>query len=491
MSTESDAHPVPAAGAPDGPGRPGGSGGQGAPGEVETPGPPGAPGAWDAAALAARIGEPTARGIAASLTDLVREGSLPAGTRLPTVRALAAELGVSPATVAEAWSTMRRHRVIATGRRRGTVVIGPPNVPHPVRYERIGNFGDRPALDLVLAAPDPALLPPLEDALAAGARADGLNDYTRATITPALRRAVEPDWPFPAQAFLAVGGGYEGVQLACTTVALPGDRVAVENPTAARLLDILENLGVRIVPVGCDGEGPVPAELERALAAKPVAFVYQPRAHSPCGHSVTPGRAAALADLLEPTATLVVEDDGLGDAAVSPAVTVGDRLPDRTVLVRSYSKSHGPDLRIAVLGGAAETVERVRVLRSFGTGWTSRILQDALAHLLTDPAARAAVDRARHVYARRRTALARALDDRGVPTPNRDGLVLWVPVHDESAALVTLAAHGVAAAPGSRYHAGTGEPRLRVATSRLDEDPAAVEEIAGILAMAAARDRDH
>ncbi|SEG85252.1 DNA-binding transcriptional regulator, MocR family, contains an aminotransferase domain [Nonomuraea solani] len=440
----------------------------------------------DAAWLAQRIADPSARGIAAALTDLIRDGSVTAQTRLPTVRGLARELRVSSGTVAEAWSELRRHGMIRTDRRRGTIVLGPPDVPRPIRYERIGHWGDRLAIDLTIASPDAALLPPLESALIAAASAEGLNDYARETITPRLRAAVEPGWPFPAREWLAVGGGYEGVQLLCQTTALPGERIAIEEPTAARLLDILETIGVRIIPVACDENGPIPAALDRALRARPVAFVYQPRGQSPCGHAVTPERSAELAALLEPTTTLIVEDDGIGELSVSPMVSMGTRFPGRTVLVRSYSKSHGPDLRIAVMGGAADAVERVRVLRSFGTGWTSRILQDTLAHLLGDAGARETVTRARGVYAERRARLAAELAARGVRTGGRDGLVLWVPVRDEPAALVTLAAHGISVAPGSRYVIGPApSAHLRLATARLTDDPAELAALADVIALAA------
>ncbi|WP_431909680.1 PLP-dependent aminotransferase family protein [Nonomuraea jabiensis] len=440
----------------------------------------------ESAWLAQRIGEPTARGIAAALTDLIRQGTVTAQTRLPTVRSLARELGVSSGTVAEAWSELRRHGMIHTDRRRGTVVLGPPDVPRPIRYERIGHWGDRLAIDLAIASPDPALLPPLEAALIAAAGAEGLNDYARETITPRLRAAVEPDWPFPAQGWLAVGGGYEGVQLLCQTTALPGDRIAIEEPTAARLLDILETIGVQIVPVACDEEGPVPESLAKALRARPVAFVYQPRGQSPCGHAVTAGRSAELAALLEPTSTLIVEDDGIGELSVSPMVSMGTRFPDRTVLVRSYSKSHGPDLRIAIIGGAADAVERVRVLRSFGIGWTSRILQDTLAHLLGDGEVRERVAHARAVYAGRRARLKAELAERGVPTGGGDGLVLWVPVREESAALVTLAAHGISVAAGSRYVIRPASTHhLRLATARLTDDPGELAALADVITLAA------
>lgn len=440
----------------------------------------------EASWLAGHIGERSARGIASALTDLIRRGDIAEGSRLPTVRGLAAELGVSPATVAEAWSTLRRHRVVSAQRRRGTVVIGPPSVPRPARYERIGEFGSRLAVDLAIASPDPALLPRLEDALAAAASTERLNDYARETITGRLREAVEPTWPFAAESWLVVGGGYEGVQLVCQTLALPGDRIAVENPTGARLLDIFEALGAEVVPVACDRDGPIPSSLAQALRTSPAAFVYQPRGQTPCGHALTRARAAELAALLAPAGTLAVEDDGIGEVSAAPAVSLGEHLPGRTVLVRSYSKSHGPDLRVAVIGGAGETIEKVRVLRSYGIGWTSRILQDALAWLLADPGARQAVTDAREAYVRRREALAGALAERGVPTGNRDGLMLWVPVTEESSALVTLAAHGVAAVPGSRYQVGAAEPHLRIATSRLPEDPDRITELAELIALAAA-----
>ncbi|HEV7625852.1 MAG TPA: GntR family transcriptional regulator, partial [Streptomyces sp.] len=192
--------------------------------------------------LAGRLPEASARGIAAAMTDLIRSGELAPGASLPTVRALASLLGISPGTVAEAWAALRKHRMITTLGRRGSMVSGPPTISHPVRFERLGDLGDRLTQDLAIAAPDPALLPPLEEALLAGARTPRLNDYSRTAITPALLEAVRGTWPFPPEAWLAVGGGFEGVQLLCQALLVPGDRVAVEEPTAVRLLDILDAL---------------------------------------------------------------------------------------------------------------------------------------------------------------------------------------------------------------------------------------------------------
>jgi DNA-binding transcriptional regulator YhcF (GntR family) len=57
-----------------------------------------------------------------SIADQARSGALPAGTRLPTVRRLADELGVAPGTVARAYKELESDRVIETRGRNGTFV---------------------------------------------------------------------------------------------------------------------------------------------------------------------------------------------------------------------------------------------------------------------------------------------------------------------------------------------------------------------------------
>ncbi|MFF1958401.1 hypothetical protein ACFVWX_15585 [Streptomyces sp. NPDC058220] len=94
---------------------------------------------------------------------------------------------------------------------------------------------------------------------------------------------------------------------------------------------------------------------------------------------------------------------------------------------------------------------------------------------------RAAADR----YDLRRNGLAERLARRGVRTENRDGLMLWVPVADETSALVTLAARGVTVSPGSRFCVSCSRPHVRIATSRLTEDAHALDETAVLIALAA------
>jgi DNA-binding transcriptional MocR family regulator len=216
------------------------------------------------------------------------------------------------------------------------------------------------------------------------------------------------------------------------------------------------------VPLSADGlsvDG-----LAAALADhQPVALFLQPRAHNPTGVSMTRPHAEALSALLagHPDVT-IVEDDHAGDIAAAPPVSLGCWLPSRTVHVSSFSKSHGPDLRLAAIGGPAAVIAAVADRRLLGPGWSSRILQAVLLDLLTDPAAVDQVAAARAEYARRRAALLAALADRGVPAMAADGINMWLPVHDQQAAMVSLAAHGVAVAPGAPFQLGAAADHVRL-----------------------------
>src|SRR5438876_8619942 len=102
-----------------------------------------------------------ARGIATDIERRIREGRLRPGDRLPTIRNLATELGVSPMTVATAYRELRRRGLVSSDGRRGTRVSEQP--PLPVSAAPFVPPGAR---DLATGNPDPELLPPLAAALA-------------------------------------------------------------------------------------------------------------------------------------------------------------------------------------------------------------------------------------------------------------------------------------------------------------------------------------
>jgi DNA-binding transcriptional MocR family regulator len=194
-----------------------------------------------------------------------------------------------------------------------------------------------------------------------------------------------------------------------------------------------------------------PDLLTEAIERPARAVFLQPRGQNPTGVTLTPRRARALAAALGNSDTLVVEDDSTGAIATSPPISLGLWLPDRTVPMRSFSKSHGPDLRLAAMSGPGALMDEILARRQLGQGWSSRLVQRILLHLLTDPGSVAEVEHAREVYADRRRLLVEALGRRGVEVGGVEGLNIWVPVLDEPAALVRLATQGIGVAPGAPF----------------------------------------
>ncbi|WP_460449766.1 aminotransferase-like domain-containing protein [Alsobacter sp. SYSU BS001988] len=436
---------------------------------------------FDARWFVSRLGNPTRRGIAQETAALVRTGALPVGAKLPTVRDLAYELRVSPATVSQAWADLRRHKIISGRGRNGSWVISDSFTPRPERLMS-GGLTPRPGLvDLARAVPDPALLPDLSEALAFGARAEGLNSYARVRILPVLERAVRASWPYDAAAFLATDGGYSAIYTLLHALVPPGAPVAVEDPTGLRILDILEDMNVPIVPVACDRLGPRPDALAEALERRPAMFIFQPRVHAVTGNLLSARRLDELGRLLQRSDTLVVENDGIGDVADAPRMSLGGRMPDRVIHVLSYSKALGPDLRLAVMSSSAVVAEQIQTFRGFSAGWTSRILQAATAWLLDDPATAVRVAHARSAYQARREKLAAEFRSLGVVVEPGHGLSFLVPVAPGHDAASLLLGQGIAVAPGRNFSLAPLD-FIRVAASCVPESQAA--ETARIIARA-------
>jgi DNA-binding transcriptional MocR family regulator len=356
----------------------------------------------------------------------------------------------SPTTVSAGWALLARSGAIHTDGRRGTTVAGLQD-PAPGRYRRAL---ERPldfALDLSTGIPDPKLLPNLGTALSDLTTATVPSSYLDDPVLPGLLDVLRAQWPYVAEELMVVDGAMDALDLVSRSLLRFGDRVVVEHPCFPPLLDLLESIGVEVVGVPVDDAGLCPEPLTTALRSPTAAVFLQPRAQNPTGASMTEQRAQDLAPILVQAGMPVVEDDSIGAVADSPPISLGRWIPDQVVHIRSFSKSHGPDLRLAAMGGPSDLLREVVHRRQLGQGWSSRVLQRVLLSLLTDPTAVADVERARSEYTRRRGALVAALISRGVELVSGDGLNLWVPVNDESAAIVRLARQGIGVTPGTPF----------------------------------------
>lgn len=434
----------------------------------------------------------TPRGIAGDLARLVNSGELAAGVRLPTVRELASELGVSPATISQAWQALARAGLIESRGRAGSFVRRGAAEGPATRMRGMAAPNDPVRLDLSRGTPDPLVLPPLGPAISRiSARAD-VGSYQDEPVLPGLAAVLRDSWPSEAESIAVVDGALDAISRTLDQVVRFGDRVVVEHPGFPPFLDLLDLLGAEAIPVAIDEHGMSPDGLAAALRRRPSAVLLQPRAQNPTGASMTPARVEALARVIRSTEgvddLVVIEDDHSGLISTEGDVTLGAHLPDRVVHVRSFAKSHGPDLRIAAVGGPRDLIGRIMARRMLGPGWTSRLLQSILLDLLTDGAAIDAVAEARRAYYTRQRALGDALRARGVPVMHADGINLWMPVLSERSTLVQLAAAGIRVAGGTPFLAAAngspvaGAPRgpegefVRVTVGVVREDAASVAD---------------
>lgn len=433
--------------------------------------------------LADAIETRNAQGIAAGIGRLITAGELPVGSRLPTVRALADELDVSPTTVSEAWRILAAVGAIEAKGRNGTFVrqVPAPGAGH--RYRRVTEGPGHFSLDLSTGTPDPELLPDLGPIVALVARQNLTSSYLDPPVLPELEEALRSAWPFEAESLTVVDGAMDAIDRVAQVIVRLGDRVVVENPTFPPVLDLLDQLGAEVIGVDLDDEGIAVDGLEAALAQKPTMVFLQPRAQNPTGTTTSPRRARAIAKLLKGTDVLVVEDDHIGDIAATPPISVGTWLPAQTVHIRSFSKSHGPDLRLAAVGGAGEVVDALASRRLLGPGWSSRILQAVLLAMLRDDQTIDQIARAQGTYAGRRAAFAAALAEHGIAAPGTDGINQWVPVTDERSTTIALAAQGIGVAPGAPFLVRPGPGHVRI-TIGLVDDTDAIATLADQLAAA-------
>ncbi len=385
----------------------------------------------------------SASAIAASVERGVAAGALSPGDPLPSVRALAASLDVSPTTVSAALSELRRRGVVVTRPRSGTRIGERP--PVRGRGAPVALAGTR---DLASGNPDPAFLPDLAAALRDLPAPHRL--YGDAPVLDELAAVA-------GREICVVNGALDGIERVLAAHLHPGDLVLVEDPGWPGVIDLVRALGLRVGGVPMDERGMLPGALERALPGAR-AVVLTPRGQNPTGAAHDAARAAELRAAL-PADVLLVEDDHLGPVAGVPWHSAAGSTAHHAV-VRSVSKWLGPDLRCAIVTGDELTLARVEGRQSLGPGWVSGLIQRLTARLWE----RTDIAPAREAYIERREAMLAALAARGIPASGTSGLNVWVPVADEDAAVRALLAAGASVAAGRPFRL-SAPPAIRITTS--------------------------
>jgi GntR family transcriptional regulator/MocR family aminotransferase len=374
---------------------------------------------WDPAA-------PRRAQLEARLRDSVRSGRLRPGVRLPSSRALGAELGVSRRLVVEAYEQLTAEGYLVSTPGSGTRVA-PARGPSPsdpvndATPPTPAAAAPAAAIDLFPGAPDLALFPrrawgrALRHALAA--LPDARLGYGEFAGAVELREALAEHLGRVRAADASPGGilvtaGYQqGLRIFCALLRSRGARrVAVEDPGYPVAAWTIESERLELVPIPVDADG---LDVAALAAADPDAVIVTPAHSLPVGAVLAAERRLALVEWARERGALVLEDDYDAELRYDrrgPAGTLQGLAPDLVILAGTVSKTLAPALRLGWLCLPGDAVAAATIARASLDGGGPRLDQLALAELLASGAFDRHLRAARAHYRGKRAALLEAID---------------------------------------------------------------------------------
>jgi GntR family transcriptional regulator/MocR family aminotransferase len=355
-------------------------------------------------------------GLEAALRDAIRSGRLAEGTRLPSSRTLAAELGIARNTVTEVYTQLTAEGWLTARSGSGTTVAplrGPAPDPGPEAAEAAAH----PRYDLWPGEPDLSAFPRGEW-LTAVRKAlidapDAVFGYGDRRGLPTLRAALAEYLARTRGVVTAPGGdnivicsGFaHGLEMIGRALRSTGaGTVAVEEYGHPGHRDIIarQGLDARLLPLDAGG-----AVVDAAGDAD--AVVLTPAHQFPLGMTLAPDRRRSFAEW----GGTVIEDDYDGEFRYDrqPVGAMQALAPDRVIYCGTASKSLAPGVRLAWLVVPPSLLDRVTACL---TGGPSALDQLTLAEFVTSGAYERQIRRARLVYRHRRDRLITALDQLGL-----------------------------------------------------------------------------
>lgn len=410
---------------------------------------------------------------------LIRNHGLRAGGRLPSVRTLADEAGVSRDTVVQAYDRLAAQGLVHSRRGAGFFVSALRPAQASASPSAAAVLEQGAAFDTAFLlrsmfqegmehSGGAGMLPPDwldQEMLAAALRAVGrsagasLLSYglpqgyapLRQQIAAALQSQDVP--AHPEANLMTVAGVTQGLDLIVRSLVRSGDTVLVEDPGWFLIFGRLTALGVNVVGVPRLPGGPDVDALERlARQHQPKLFILNTAVHNPTGQTLSAGTAHEMLRIAERHGFLLVEDDTYSDFLPGTPVRLAalDRLR-HVLLVGGYSKTLAGSLRVGYVAAHADLIRRLTDLKLLG-GLTSALPGEQVVHrVLADGQYRKHVERLRERVDRARVRCLRMLEGLGCRAPHEPqaGMFAWVDCGMDSEVLARhAAAQGLLLAPG-------------------------------------------
>ena len=432
--------------------------------------------------------------LAAWLALRIDEHALKTGTRLPSIRRLADERGVSRSTVVEAYDRLiaagyaesRRGSGFFVRARRGAAPARATRSAASTRAGRDAGSAPPAAIDVLwllrsmlrqspadagqAAQPGAGLLPAEwldHEVLSAGVRAVGrvagralLGYGTPEGYLPLRQQIVErlaqADIAAAPEQVITTNGVTQAIDLVARHFIAPGDTVFVEDPAWFLMFGRFAAFGARVVGVPRRADGPDLAVLANLLTRhQPKLFVVGSVLHNPTSGSLSAANAHGLLKLAEEYRFTLVEDDVYGDLARGRALRLAslDQL-QRVIYLSGFSKTLSANLRVGYIAAEPSVAQRLADLKMLTGLTTPELTERVVTRVLAEGQYRRHLDRVRGRLDAARDRTARALEKMGarlVLQPEA-GIFLWADFgRDTNAIAAEGSARGVLCAPGSLF----------------------------------------
>ncbi|MFK0171719.1 PLP-dependent aminotransferase family protein [Streptomyces sp. NPDC090306] len=389
---------------------------------------------------------PAYRVLADGIRLLVLEGRVPVAARLPAERELALALSVSRTTVAAAFEALRTEGFLESRRGAGSWTAVPAGNPLPARGleplppEALGSVIDLGCASL--PAPEPWLTRAVQGALEdLPPYAHTHGDYPAGL--PALRAMIAERYtalgiPTMPEQVMVTTGAMGAMDAICHLFAGRGERIAVESPSYANILQLMREAGARLVPVAMD-DGLAGWDLDRwrqvlRESAPRLAYVVADF-HNPTGALADEDRRRRLVESARSAGTVLVVDETMRDLTLDPDLELPrpvcgfDPAGSTVVTVGSASKAFWAGMRIGWVRAAPDVIRSLVAARAYADLGTPVLEQLAVSWLFSTGGWEQAVEM-RCAQARENRdalvgALRRELPDWEFEVPH-GGLTLWV-----------------------------------------------------------------
>lgn len=429
--------------------------------------------------------------LAALLGTRIEQGLYRPGDRLPSVRALSLEHGVSLSTVQQAYRLLEDNGLATPRPKSGYFVPAARQMPalpavsrsaqRPVevsQWEQVLELisippGRDQMIQLGRGRPDISgpTLKPLLRALSRLSRRQDLHSLTYGCIhgDQALREQVsrlvlDSGCQIPYQDIVITSGCHEALSAAIRAICEPGDIVAVDSPSFHGVMQALKGFGMKALELPTDPLTGISLEaLELALEQWPIKLIQlTPSCNNPLGYIMPDANKRALLALAQRYDVAIIEDDVYGELAYSyprPRTIKSYDEDGRVLLCSSFSKTLAPGLRIGWIA-PGRYLDRVLHMKYMGTGSTAQLPQLALAEFIAGGHYEPHLRRMRSQYARSRDLMIDWVT-RYFPPGTRvsrpqGSFLLWIELDERFDTLRlnrALLPHGVQIAPGCIFSA--------------------------------------